>query len=130
MAVTIDEVKDELARQQLSMSDRMLSSIMAKVAALQPCFDSHGYSEDDVFLITVYIASLMAVVTADGRIRSQSGPSGASRSFQFASLGERWRSYVSLLEGVDPYGCSKPLVPKNPDQKYRCALFVSPGVPE
>lgn len=130
MAVTIDEIKAELAGQQLSMSDRMLSAIMAKVAALQPCFDKHGYSDDDVFLITVYIASLMAVVTADGRIRSQSGPSGASRSFHFGSIGDRWRSLVNLLKGVDPHGCTDALIPKNPDQKYRCALFVSPGAPE
>lgn len=130
MAVTDQEVRDELKLRQLTMTDRMLRSIMAKVEALQPCFDRHGYSEDDVFLITVYICSLIATVNgSDGRIKSQSAPSGASRSFEFGSMSDRWNSLVNLLKGVDPYGCTVKLVPRDPSKKARCALFVSPGVP-
>lgn len=131
MPVTAEEVREELQLRQLTMTTRMLSSIMAKVEALQPCFDKHEYSEDDVFLITVYLCSLIATVNgSDGRIKSQSGPSGASRSFEFASMSDRWNSLVNLLRGVDPYGCTASLVPRDPSKKARCALFVSPGVPQ
>lgn len=128
MAVTPEDIQEELKMRQLQMTNRMLLAVMAKVTALQPCFDSHGYSEDDVFLITVYLCSLIATVNgADGRIRSQAGPSGASRSFHYLSIGERWKSLVNLLKGVDPFGCTDELVPKNPEKKANCALWVSPG---
>lgn len=128
MAVTAEDVRQELALRQLTITDRMLAAIMAKVLARQECFDKHNYSEDDVFLITVYLCSLIATVNgADGRIRSQAGPSGASRSFAYESLGDRWKSLANLLKGVDPFGCVADLIPKNPGQKANCGLWVSPG---
>ena len=129
MAVTPEDVQEELTLRQLQMTNRMLLAIMSKVAALQPCFDSHGYTDDDVFLITVYLCSLIATVNgADGRIKSQSAPSGASRSFDYQKIGDRWKALRDLLRGVDPHGCTDELVPPNPEKKGNAALWISPGV--
>lgn len=129
MAVTIEEVKEYLAEQRLTLPDGMLTRLLSKVGRLQDCFDKHSYDEDTVYFITVYLVALVATVSsADGRIKSQSAPSGASRSFDYMSLSDKWQSLYNLLRGVDPHGCTAALVPRNPGKKANCALFVSPGV--
>lgn len=131
MSATLDEVKAYLAQQQLTLPDVMIQRWMNKIDALSPCFIGGGYSDDDVWFIYMYTLALIALVSAgDGRVRSQGAPNGASRSFAFGSLGDSWRGYKNLLATVDPNGCVDGLLPKNPDKKYRCAMFVSPGVNE
>lgn len=129
MAVTLAEVKEYLATQRVKLPDRMIQYNINKVAALQACFDKHGYSEEDVYYITVTLTALIAAVSgSDGRIKSQSAPSGASRSFDYQSLSDKYQSLRNLLRNVDPHGCTDALVPRDPTKKNRCALFVSPGV--
>lgn len=129
MAVTLEEVREYLDSQQINMVDRMVTAIIAKVQAKEPCMTGAGYSDDDVYLLTCYLAALMALSSSsDGRIRSQSAPSGASRSFHYGSTGERWTALSDAVKSLDPAGCVIDLIPKNPDKKARCALFISPGV--
>lgn len=131
MAVTIEEVREYLDTQQLTMVDRMIQATINKVASKQPCMDGAGYTDDDVYLLTCYLVGLMALTTSgDGRIRSQSAPSGASRSFHFGSVGERWKALSEAVKSLDPAGCVIDLIPKNPDKKVHCGLWVSPGVDE
>jgi len=128
MAVTIEEVREYLDSQKLEVTDGMLTRIMSKVAALQPCFDSHGYSDDDVYFITIYLCALLVLVgSGDGRIRSETSPSGASRSFAINATSERWKGLRDMLRIYDPNNCAGPLIPPDPAKKYHCALFVSPG---
>ena len=127
MAVTIEEIQTELSGQQIVMSDFVLTRLLAKVQAQEVCMRANNYSEDDIDLIYVYLLTMMGLFGADGRIRSQSAPSGASQSFQFGSLGERWKALSDVLRGLDPEGCIASLIPPDPDKKAHCALFVSPG---
>lgn len=127
MAITLEELKEELALMQITMTDGMLTRLMARIDKFQACFDEHEYDEATVYMIYVYLISLLALFGQDGRVRSQGAPSGASRSFFFAELGQRWRALSDLLKGLDPYGCISGLIPPDPDNDSNCALYISPG---
>lgn len=127
MDITLEELKAELALSQITMSDAMLTRLMARIAKFQPCFDEHGYDEATVYMIYVYLITLLSLFGQDGRVRSQGAPSGASRSFFFAELGQRWRALRDLLNGLDPAGCISGLIPPDPDNTSNCALWISPG---
>lgn len=127
MSVTIEEAQEYLETQQIEIPPSMLARLIARVAKFEDCFKDHGYDENDVYFIYVYLVAMLGLFGADGRIRSQGAPNGASRSFQFGSLGERWRALRDMLLQVDPAGCISGLIPPDPDKKVHCALFVSPG---
>lgn len=128
MAVEMEEVLEFLEAQQIELPESLVKRLVARVNSKSECFEKHGYSEDDIYFITIYMVALLGLVSYDGRIRSQAA-NGASRSFAFGTLGERWKSLTGLLNGVDPNGCVNDLIPPNPDKKAYCAIFVSPGVP-
>jgi len=127
MAVTIEEVQEYLEGQQIEIPESMLIRLMARIAKYEQCFIDHGYDENDIYFIYCYLIAMLGLFGADGRIKSQGAPNSASRSFQFGTLGERWKSLNALLLQLDPEGCVSSLIPADPDQKDSCALFVSPG---
>lgn len=125
--VTEEEIKEYLDTQMIAIPSGMLKRLIARIDKFKDCFDKNGYDENDIYFIYIYLVAMLGLFGADGRIRSQGAPNGASRSFQFGTLGERWKALNGLLVGVDPAGCVSSLIPKDPDQKAHCALFVSPG---
>lgn len=125
--VTIEEIKEYLSGQMIEIPDGMLRRLMAKIDKFSECFEKNGYDENDIYFIYLYLIAMLGLFGADGRIRSQGAPNGASRSFQFGTLGERWKALRSMLLTVDPAGCISSLIPPDPDKKVNCALFVSPG---
>lgn len=127
MAVEYEEVLEYLESQQIEIPESLVRRLIRRVESKQDCFDKNGYTEDDVYFITIYLVAMLALFSADGRIKSQSAPSGASRSFDFGTLGERWKALSSAIRLADPKGCVLDLTPANPDAK-NCALFISPGV--
>lgn len=127
MAVTLEEVQEYLENQQIELPASMITRLMSRIAKFDECFEKHGYDENDVYFIYMYLLTMFSLFGADGRIRSQGAPNGASRSFDFARLGERWKALSSLLAQLDPHGCIAGLIPPDPDKKAHCALFVSPG---
>lgn len=128
MIITLEDAQEYLSSQGIEIPAVMLRAIVARINALEPCFIGAGYDEGTQLLIGLYLVGLLGLVSADGRIRSQSAPSGASQSFFFASMDERYRSYAGQIYGLDPSGCSASLIPPNPNAS-NCALFISPGVP-
>lgn len=128
MSVTIEEVQEYLESQQIELPASMLNRLIARIAKYEECFEKNGYDENDIYFIYMYLLTMFGLFGADGRIRSQGAPNGASRSFEFGKLGERWKAISSLLAQVDPAGCVTGLIPPDPDKKAHCALFVSPGV--
>lgn len=128
MSVTLEELREYLDTQQITVPDSMLTRMIARVAKFEQCFVDNNYDENDVYFIYCYLLAMLALFGADGRVRSQGAPSGASRSFQFGSTGERWTQLNGLLRELDPAGCVSSLIPADPDKKANCALFISPGV--
>lgn len=122
----VADIQAELGQSGINISDTMLRLLIKRIDSYSECFERHGYDELSVFMIYVYLSSLIGLFGADGRIRSQSAPSGASQSFDLASLGSRWKALSDLLRMSDPEGCVADLIPPNPDSKG-AALFISPG---
>lgn len=127
MSVTLEEVQEYLEAQQIVIPESMLRRMIARIAKFEQCFADNGYDENDIYFIYMYLLTMLNLFGADGRIRSQGAPNGASRSFEFAKLGERWKALRDLLLQLDPAGCVAGLIPPDPDKKVHCALFVSPG---
>lgn len=124
---TAEELQAELGLAGIKISDTMLNLLIKRIDKYQECFERNGYDELSIFMIYVYLSSLVGLFGTDGRVQSQTAPSGASQSFKFGELGQRWRSLSDLLKVYDPNGCVTDLIPADPDKKDNCALWISPG---
>lgn len=128
MAITFEEAQEYLSGQNIELPDIILRAIVAKVNRLDACFlGDPAYPEEDIILLSAYLVSLLSLLSADARIRSQTAPSGASQSFQLSAIDERYKSYVGMIGNLDPKGCAASVIPPNPAGS-NCALFISPGV--
>lgn len=127
MVITFEDAQEYLSGQGIQLPAILLRAIVARINALEPCFAGGLYDEYTITMLGMYLVGLLGLVSADGRIRSQSAPSGASQSFFFASMDERYKSYLGQILGLDPNGCSASIIPPNPAGS-NCALFISPGV--
>lgn len=124
---TVEELQAELGQSGINISDTMLRLIIKRIDKYQECFERNGYDELAVFMIYVYLSSMLGLFGSDGRVRSQSAPSGASQSFDFGTLGQRWKALSNLMRTYDPEGCVAELIPEDPDKKDNCGLWISPG---
>lgn len=128
MVITFEDAQEYLSSMGVEIPAIILRAIVAKINKLEPCFLGGEYSEEDIALLGAYLVGLLGLMSGqDGRIRSQSAASGASQSFFFADINERYKSYTSLIYGLDPNGCAASIIPPNP-AGASCALFISPGV--
>lgn len=111
--ITDEQAKQYLASVGIVLPDFMLTLLVQRTALIQACLDEH-YDEATATLILLYLIGLFGVVQGDRYVTSQSAPSGASQSYRYGTLTERYRAASSLLGSLDPYGCTGPLVPPEP----------------
>lgn len=110
---TLDELRTYLASIGLTPPDFMLEAWLAAVTDMQACLDEH-YPTSMAKLIALYALGLYGVATGDRYISSQTAPSGASQSFRYNTLADRWKMQLSLLNQFDKYGCAGPFLPADP----------------
>lgn len=125
--LTIEQAKEYLQTIGVTLPDFLLSALMSQMQDIQACLDANGVGQGTQTLIYTYLLALLALAQGDKYISSQSAPSGASQSFRYMSLADRWKSINALLRGVDKFGCAGPLVPADPTQKSFGGLWVSGG---
>lgn len=111
---TLDEVRQYLASIGVTVPDFMLELMLGQLAVIQPCLAEH-YPEATQKLIALYLFGLMGVAQGDKYVSSQTAPSGASQSFRYRSYADAFKAARSLLSRFDPYGCTDPLAPVDPD---------------
>lgn len=128
MAITFEDALEYLESQRIELPDMMLRAIVGRVNSITDCMDEQGYDEYTQTMILAYLVGLLGLMSSDGKIRSQSAPSGASQSFQFGTVSERYNGFVNQIRALDPHGCADALIPTDPSKPVHCALFVSPGV--
>ncbi len=124
--ITIDEARELLASVGIVLPDFILQRLVNKANSIIPCLVGNGYSADDAALIMLYLVGLMGTVLGDRYVTSQTAPSGASQSFRFGSVGERYDAIYGWLSLLDTHGCAAALIPPNPHEAT-AALFVSTG---
>jgi hypothetical protein len=110
---TLEELKQYLATLGISVPDFMLQAWLEGVDAMTACLAEH-YPPATAKLIALYLLGLYGVAQGDRYVSSQTAPSGASQSFRFATLADRWRMQTSLLNRFDPFGCAGPYLPDDP----------------
>lgn len=126
MAITVEDAKQYLTSIGVTLPDVIVNALFGRLGNIELCMNGAGYDESTQDLIKLYLMSLFGLVSVDGQVSSQTAPSGASRSYRYGSLGDRYKSILASLRALDPNGCTGALIPDDPTAD-RCALFVSPG---
>ncbi|MBV7482522.1 hypothetical protein [Bordetella sp. BOR01] len=124
--LTVEQAREYLASQGIDLPDFLLEALVAQANSIIDCLNKH-YPASTGLLIMLYLVSLMALGQGDRYISSQSAPSGASRSFRYLSFADRWRGQLSLLRGLDKFGCAGGLIPPDPTQTAHAGLWIARG---
>ncbi|EJH7012898.1 hypothetical protein NFT50_001305 [Salmonella enterica] len=120
--ITAEQVKQQLsALGYTSVPDFMIDAYLCKLASIEPCLIGAGYDDCDMMLIQVYAVTLMVLTAYSQRIKSQSAPSGASRSFDY---GDNVLNMRDSLLALDTSGCTSDLPI---DVGQRVGLFLVVG---
>lgn len=124
--VTVEQAQKYLASVGINLPDFVLSALVDNANSIQECLDAH-YPAGTALLIQLYLIGLMGAAQGDMYISSQTAPSGASRSFRYKAFAERWRGTLSLLRGLDKFGCANDLIPPDPTQAAYAGMWVARG---
>lgn len=112
---TLDELRTYLASIGITPPDFMLQAWLDAVTDMQACLDANGVPASMAKLIALYTLGLYGIATGDRYISSQTAPSGASQSFRYNNLNDRWKLQMSMLNQLDKYGCADPFLPTDPN---------------
>ncbi|MFP7606796.1 DUF7370 family protein [Serratia quinivorans] len=104
--ITAAQVKQQLSALGYTIPDFMIDAYLCKLESISQCLEAAGYDECDMMLIQMYAVTLMAITAFSQRIKSQSAPSGASRSFDYTGDVKTMRDTLTAL---DTAGCTVPL---------------------
>lgn len=112
--ITNEQAGEYLASVGVNLPDWLLSALVDQVNSIEACLVGAGYPPGVILLIQSYLLGLMGLSQGDRYISSQTAPSGASQSFRFQSVGDRYRGLLGLLRGLDRTGCANDLIPADP----------------
>jgi len=104
--ITAAQVKQQLSALGYTVPDFMIDAYLCKLEGISECLAAAGHDDCDLTLIGVYAVTLMAVTASSQRIKSQSAPSGASRSFDYSGDIKTMRNTLAAL---DKTGCTSGL---------------------
>lgn len=105
--ITAADVQAFLGELGYSIPGALLDPILCVVNKITPCLDGAGYDDCTAKLILMYAAALMATSSGSRRLKSQSAPSGASRSFDYGTDSITWLR--ESLTQLDTSGCTSEL---------------------
>ncbi|CNH62747.1 MULTISPECIES: hypothetical protein [Yersinia] len=112
--ITPADVKSLLTELGYAIPDVVLNLIICQVDKIDTCLDEAGYDDCIQQLIKLYAIALMAASSGARKIKSQSAPSGASRSFEYGEAG--LTQLRDSLTAMDVSGCTSglPITVGNP----------------
>lgn len=97
-----------------TVPDDELQALITIVDEVDGCLDAAGMSEDRQRILKIYAVRHMAHMQANagqGVLTSQTGPSGASRSFKaWQGKGLDASPYGNLIKQLDSAGCIRSLL--------------------
>lgn len=102
--LTPEDVQAFLAELGYSIPSSLLTPILCRVNSIIDCLDGAGYDDCTQTLIMMYAAALMSASSGARKIKSQSAPSGASRSFEYGDDSITWLR--DSLAALDTSGCT------------------------
>ncbi|CAI0728081.1 DUF7370 family protein [Serratia entomophila] len=102
--ITNEQVKAFLAELGYAIPDAVLTPILCRVNGIDECLDGAGYDDCTKELIKLYAVALMSASSGARKLKSQSAPSGASRSFEYGEDAISWLR--TSLSQLDASGCT------------------------
>ena len=124
--ITVEQAREYLDSVGVTLPDFMLTALVDQVNDIEACLVGAGYPVGTALLIQMYLIGLMGLSQGDKYISSQSAPSGASQSFRYQSVGNRYNGLLGLLRALDKTGCTDGLIPPNPEgNKYHAGLWIA-----
>lgn len=124
--ITTAQAKEYLDSVGIALPEFILAALVEQANSIQGCLDAH-YPPATALLIQMYLLGLMGLGQGDRYVSSQSAPSGASRSFRYQSFADRWSGSLSLLRGLDKFGCATGLIPPDPGKKAFGGIWIGKG---
>ncbi|WP_145585523.1 hypothetical protein [Yersinia rochesterensis] len=124
--LTAEQAKEYLATVGISLPSFVIDALVEQANSIQECLDAN-YTPATALLIQLYLIGLMGLGQGDKYISSQTAPSGASRSFRHQSFTDRWNGSLSLLRGLDKYGCAAAITPPNPNNAAFAGIWIGKG---
>lgn len=104
MAVTI--TLEEVKAFGVTAPDVLIEAWIDLLTDADACLDARNVSDNTQRLLKLYAIGHMGTLNAGGQIRSQSAPSGASRSFAVPTgQGINSTTHGATLKSLDRYGC-------------------------
>ena len=122
--ITLTQAQQYLASVGITIPDFLLQLWVERANTILPCLEEH-YDAGTATLILMYLIGLTGVTAGDRYVTSQSAPSGASQSYRYGTMSERYRAALSLLNNLDPYGCTGALIPAEPGA--RAGMWLGKG---
>lgn len=105
--ITTTDLKNYLTQLGVTVPDFMLQAMVNKANATEACLIGAGVSEDDITLILMYSAAVLAMQAQGRQITSQSAPSGASQSYKY---GDTLNGLKAQIRALDTTGCTSALL--------------------
>lgn len=105
--ITAADVQAFLGELGYAIPASLLEPMLCVVNKIIPCLTAAGHDDCTAKLILMYAAALMATSSGARRIKSQGGPSGASRSFEYGEDSATWLR--DSLARLDTSGCTTEL---------------------
>lgn len=128
MAVTVEQAQQYLASQGINLPPFVLEALVENANSINECLEAN-YSPATALLIQLYLLSLMGLAQGDRYISSQTAPSGASQSYRYGTLKDRWSGQLSLLRALDPKGCAIGIIPADPTTVAYGGIWTARGNP-
>lgn len=124
--LTLPAAQEYLQAIGVSIPDSVVGLLVGQVNSINDCLDIN-YPPATADLIRLYLLGLLGTANADRYVSSQASPSGASQSFRFKALGDRWRSLLGLLKKLDTHGCTDDLIPPDPTDGNHAGIWTAKG---
>lgn len=122
--MTVDEAREYLAELGLALPLGLLTCLVGTLSKPDACMIGAGYDECTQNLIRYYLLGLLAIGNGARRIKSQTAPSGASRSFEYGTVQDQRAGLLANLRALDTSGCTAGMIP---DTGMPLALYTGRG---
>ena len=124
--ITKEQATEYLESVGVALPEFLLDALLAQMETINDCLDAN-YAPAIALLIQSYLLGLLGLAQGDRYISSQTAPSGASRSFRYMAIGDRWKALTGLLRNLDKFGCATGLIPTDPTQKAFGGIWIAKG---
>lgn len=109
--IGLEEARAMLDELGFTSPNALLELYVEQTNTLDKALNGAKYREETQKLIKLYLVAILAISSGARRIKSESAPSGASRTFEYGNdvIGR----LKSAIRGIDPNGCANELLPKD-----------------